>query len=63
MDHLKATPQFGANAIAKMSSIVRVIQLPRDSQIDAIFFLVFLKNGMMYLIWKTGEEEKLLERL
>ena len=36
------------------------IQSPRDYQIDAIFFLVFLKIGMMYLIRKMGEGKSLV---
>ena len=43
-----------------MLLVVWGIQLARDYQIDAIFFLVFLKVDMMYLIRKTGEGKSLV---
>ena len=45
MDHLPPIPPFVNAAIRAMLFHVWCIQFPRDYQIEAIFFLVFLKVG------------------
>jgi len=60
MDHLPPTPPFVNAVIRAMLFHVWCIQFARDYQIEAIFFLVFLKVGMLYLIRKTGEGKSLV---
>ena len=59
-DHLNPTPPIVEKVIRNMLHHVWGIDLPREYQIYAIFFLVFLKLGMMYLIRKTGEGKSLV---
>jgi hypothetical protein len=48
-------PPKAYNAILHMLSSVWKIENPREYQIKAIFYLVFLRVRMMYLVRKTGE--------
>jgi superfamily II DNA helicase RecQ len=48
------------NAILLMLSAVWKIENPREYQIKAIFYLVFLRVRMLYLIRKTGEGKSLV---
>ena len=60
MEAFPPTPPFVDTAVRAMLLHVWGIEFARDYQIDAIFFLVFLKVGMMYLIRKTGEGKSLV---
>jgi superfamily II DNA helicase RecQ len=48
------------NAILLMLSAVWNIESPREYQIKAIFYMVFLRVRMLYLIRKTGEGKSLV---
>jgi superfamily II DNA helicase RecQ len=55
-----SVPAEQYNAILLMLSAVWKIENPREYQIKAIFYLVFLRIRMLYLIRKTGEGKSLV---
>jgi hypothetical protein len=59
-DNYPPVPDKADNAIRLMLSAVWQISNPREYQIKAIFYLVFLRLRMLYLIRKMGEGKSLV---